>query len=61
MRGPFVAALFFTLTPLLIFFQWVLRKLNAPGWGVIGVRYYSALCTALRMRVRVVGEPVRDL
>jgi 1-acyl-sn-glycerol-3-phosphate acyltransferase len=60
MRGPFVAALFFTLTPLLIFFQWVLRKLNAPGWGVIGVRYYSALCTALRMRVRVVGEPVRN-
>lgn len=60
MRGPLVAALFFTITPLLIFFQWVLRKLNAPGWGVIGVRYYSALCTALRIRVRVVGNPVRD-
>ncbi len=60
MRGPFVAALFFTITPLLIFFQWVLRKLNAPGWGLIGVRYYSALCTALRIRVRVVGNPVRD-
>jgi 1-acyl-sn-glycerol-3-phosphate acyltransferase len=60
MRGPLVAALFFTLTPMLIFFQWLLRKLNAPGWGTIGRRYYSALCTALRMRVRVVGEPVRD-
>jgi 1-acyl-sn-glycerol-3-phosphate acyltransferase len=60
MRGPLVAALFFTLTPMLIFFQWVLRKLNAPGWGLVGVRYYSALCMALRMRVRVVGEPVRD-
>jgi len=60
MRGPLVAVLFFTITPLLIFFQWVLRKLNAPGWGTVGVRYYSALCTALRLRVRVVGEPVRD-
>jgi 1-acyl-sn-glycerol-3-phosphate acyltransferase len=60
MRGPLVAALFFTITPLLIFFQWVLRKLNAPGWGVLGVRYYSALCTALRLRVRVVGNPIRD-
>ena len=60
MRGLFVAALFFTITPLLIFFQWVLRKLHSPGWGLIGVRYYSALCTALRLRVRVVGQPVRD-
>jgi 1-acyl-sn-glycerol-3-phosphate acyltransferase len=60
MRGLFVAALFFTITPLLIFFQWVLRKLNAPGWGTIGRRYYSVLCTALRIRVRTVGEPVRD-
>lgn len=60
MRGPLVAVLFFTITPLLIFLQWALRKLNAPGWGRLGVRYYSALCTALRLRVRVVGEPVRD-
>jgi 1-acyl-sn-glycerol-3-phosphate acyltransferase len=60
MRGLFVAALFFVITPLLIFIQWVLRKLHSPGWGVIGVRYYSTLCTALRMRVRVVGEPVRN-
>jgi 1-acyl-sn-glycerol-3-phosphate acyltransferase len=60
MRGPLVAVLFFIITPMLIFFQWMLRKLNAPGWGVIGVRYYSVLCTALRIRVRVVGEPVCD-
>lgn len=60
MRGPLVAALFFTITPLLIFFQWILRKLNAPGWGTVGMRYYKALCVALRVRVRVVGEPVRD-
>ena len=60
MRGPLVAALFFVMTPMLIFIPWVLRKLKAPGWGAIGVRYYSALCTALRIRVRVVGTPVRD-
>ena len=60
MRGLIVAALFFTITPLLIFIQWVLDRLGLPGWGVIGVRYYSALCAALRIRVRVVGEPVRD-
>jgi len=60
MRGLIVAALFFTITPLLIFIQWLLDRLGLPGWGVIGVRYYSALCAALRIRVRVVGEPVRD-
>jgi 1-acyl-sn-glycerol-3-phosphate acyltransferase len=31
-----------------------------PGWGVIAVNYYRALCAVLRIRVRVVGEPVRD-
>ncbi len=60
MRGPLVAALFFVMTPLLIFLQWVLRKLNLPGWGTIGVRYYSVLCASLRIRVRMVGTPVRD-
>jgi 1-acyl-sn-glycerol-3-phosphate acyltransferase len=60
MRGPLVAVLFFVITPMLIFLQWILRKLNAPGWGRLGVRYYSTLCTALRLRVRVVGEPVRN-
>jgi 1-acyl-sn-glycerol-3-phosphate acyltransferase len=60
MRGLFTAALFFVMTPLLILLQWLLRKLNAPGWGSIGTRYYSVLCAALRIRVRVVGEPVRD-
>jgi len=60
MRGLMVAVLFFTITPLLIFIQWLLDRLGMPGWGAIGVRYYRALCTVLRIRVRVVGAPVRD-
>ncbi|MBI2714549.1 MAG: 1-acyl-sn-glycerol-3-phosphate acyltransferase [Rhizobiales bacterium] len=48
------------MTPLLIAAQWLLVKLGLSGWGVIAVNYYRALCTVLRIRVRVVGEPVRD-
>ena len=59
-RALFVALIFFTITPLLIAAQWVLVKLGLPGWGVIAVNYYRALCAVLRIRVRVVGEPVRD-
>ena len=59
-RALFVAIIFFTMTPLLIAAQWLLVKLSLPGWGVIAVNYYRALCAVLRIRVRVVGEPVRD-
>ena len=59
-RALFVAAIFCMMTPLLIAVQWLLVKLNLPGWGVIAVNYYRALCAVLRIRVRVVGEPVRD-
>lgn len=59
-RALFVAIIFFTMTPLLIAAQWLLVKLGLSGWGVIAVNYYRALCTVLRIRVRVVGEPVRD-
>lgn len=52
--------MFFIMTPLLIFFQWVLKRLGAPGWGLIGVRYYRGLCAIMRIRVHVVGNPVRD-
>jgi len=60
LRAGFVAAVFFTVTPLLIAIQWTLTKLGLPGWGVIAVNYYRVLCTLLRIRVRVVGEPVRE-
>ena len=48
------------MTPLLIAAQWLLDKLKLPGWGVIAIGYYRILCSVLRIRVRVVGEPVRD-
>jgi 1-acyl-sn-glycerol-3-phosphate acyltransferase len=60
LRAVLVAAFFFTMTPLLISVQWLLGKLKLPGSGVIAVKYYRALCAVLRIRIRVVGEPVRD-
>jgi 1-acyl-sn-glycerol-3-phosphate acyltransferase len=59
-RGLLIGAFFFTMTPLLISLQWLLDKLKLPGWGVIAVGYYRALCWLLRIHIRVVGEPVRD-
>lgn len=59
-RGLFIAAFFFTMTPLLISLQWLLLKLGLPGWGVIASGYYRVLCRILGIRVRVVGEPARD-
>jgi len=60
LRALLIAAYFFTMTPLLIAVQWLLEKLGLPGWGVIAVGYYRTLCALLRIRVRVVGQPVRD-
>ena len=60
LRGAIFAALFCTLTPLLVSVQWLLEKLHLPGWGAIAVNYYRAICLCLRIRVRIVGEPVRD-
>jgi 1-acyl-sn-glycerol-3-phosphate acyltransferase len=60
LRTLLIAAFFFIMTPLLISVQWLLDKLGLPGWGVIAAGYYRVLCTLLRLRVRVVGEPVRD-
>jgi 1-acyl-sn-glycerol-3-phosphate acyltransferase len=59
LRGLFIGALFFTVTPLLISLQWVLDRLGLPGWGFICTNYYRVLCRLLRIRVRVAGEPVR--
>ena len=60
LRRLFIAAVFFTATPILISLQWLLEKLRLPGWGFIACNYYRFLCKLLRMRVRVVGTPVRD-
>lgn len=60
LRSLTIAVVFFTLTPLLIAVQWLLEKIGGIGWGTIGVNYYRALRGVLRIRVRVVGTPVRD-
>ena len=59
-RALFIAAFFFTMTPLLILIQWLLGKLGLPGWGFIATRYYRLLCSLLRIHVRVSGVPVRN-
>jgi 1-acyl-sn-glycerol-3-phosphate acyltransferase len=60
LRCLLIGVLFFTMTPLLILVQWLLDQLNLPGWGAIATNYYRLLCWMLRIRIRVVGEPVRD-
>jgi len=50
-RALFIAAFFFTMTPLLISLQWTLGKLGLPGWGFIASNYYRVLCALLRIRV----------
>jgi 1-acyl-sn-glycerol-3-phosphate acyltransferase len=59
-RALFIAAFFFTITPLLISVQWALGKLGLPGWGFIASNYYRVLCSLLRIRVHVHGTPARD-
>jgi 1-acyl-sn-glycerol-3-phosphate acyltransferase len=59
MRALLIAAVFFTVTPVLISMQWLLGKLGLPGWGFIACNYYKVLRALLRIRVRVVGSPVR--
>ncbi len=59
-RALFIAVFFFTMTPLLISIQWLLGKLSLPGWGFISSNYYRVLCSLLRIRVRVNGQPIRD-
>ena len=60
LRALFIGIFFFTMTPVLISAQWLLGKLNLPGWGFIASNYYRVLCALLRIRVSVVGNPVRD-
>ena len=57
MRALFIAVFFLTMTPLLISLQWLLDKLNLPGWGFISSNYYRVLCSLLRIRVRIAGVP----
>jgi len=60
LRGLFIAAVFFSVTPVLISIQWLLGKLHLPGWGFIASNYYRVLRCLLGIHVRVVGEPIRN-
>jgi 1-acyl-sn-glycerol-3-phosphate acyltransferase len=60
LRGLFIGAIFFIVTPALISIQWLLDKLHLPGWGFISSNYYRVLRALLRVHVRVIGEPIRD-
>ena len=59
LRALLIGAFFFTMTPLLISIQWLLERLHLPGWGFICSNYYRVLRAILRIKLRVVGEPVR--
>ncbi len=59
-RLIFFLVVFFTTTPAFIATLWVLEKLRLPGRRAISVRYYRTLCAVLRVRIRVVGTPIRD-
>jgi len=58
-RALFIAAFFFTVTPILISVQWLLDALKLPGRGFIASNYYRVLRSLLRIRVQVNGTPVR--
>jgi len=60
-RLIFFLVVFFTMTPAFIATLWVLEKLRLPGRRAISVRYYRALCAVLRVRIRVVDAPMRDI
>jgi lyso-ornithine lipid O-acyltransferase len=51
---------FFSVTPAFIATLWVLEKLHLPGRRPISLRYYRALCAFLRVRIHIVGTPIRD-
>jgi 1-acyl-sn-glycerol-3-phosphate acyltransferase len=60
MRKFFFASTFVIMTGALIAVQWLLGTLRLPGRRLVTLGYYRLLCSLLRVRVRVVGSPVRD-
>lgn len=59
-RLIFFIVYFFTATPAFIATLWVLEKLRLPGRRPISLRYYRMLCAVLKVRIHVVGDPIRD-
>ncbi len=60
LRALLIGVIFFTVTPVLISIQWLLGKLGLSGWGFICSNYYRVLRALLGIRVRVVGQPMRE-
>ena len=60
LRLIYFLVVFFTMTPAFIATLWVLEKLRLPGQRTLSLRYYRTLCAVLRVRIRVVGTPLRD-
>ncbi len=60
LRVPLIAVSFFIMTPALVAIQWTLERLGLPGWPTVTMAYYGLLRGLLRVRVRIVGTPVRD-
>jgi 1-acyl-sn-glycerol-3-phosphate acyltransferase len=58
LRLTYVLVVFFTITPSFIAALWVLEKLKLPGRRPLSVRFYRTLCGLLRVRIRVIGNPV---
>jgi lyso-ornithine lipid O-acyltransferase len=59
LRLGYVLVVFFTMTPAFIASLWVLEKFKLPGRRSLSVRYYRTLCALLRVRIRVIGQPVQ--
>jgi 1-acyl-sn-glycerol-3-phosphate acyltransferase len=59
LRLSYVLVVFFTITPSFIGALWVLEKLKLPGRRPLSVRFYRTLCGLLRVRIRVVGQPMQ--
>jgi len=60
MRKFLFAGAFVFTSGALIAVHWLLRTLRLPGQKSVTLGYYRLLCRLLRVRVRVVGAPVRD-
>jgi len=60
LRKLYFASAFMIMTSALFAALWLLGILRLPGRQSVGLGYYRLLCGLLRVRVRVVGTPVRD-
>lgn len=58
-RAGFILAVFVAVTLVLLLPQWLLIKLDLPGWRALAHRYHRFICRLFGVRVSVVGAPLR--